>query len=184
MGGMKDLVSQAEFGNLIGVSRQRVYRMVQDGKLDGHGPDNHVDINSPAARDLVARSERTKSDKAEQRAERRAELEVKKLEQQGLNLDLKNRQMRGKLRDAQLQDAAFVELLQAAADRFRAAGPAVLDEIIAAAMKEGFDSRAQSELKFLNEIDAAADDILRQWGTLIRSWETTAQIMSTQDSLD
>lgn len=190
MAGSKNQVSQAEFARLIGVNRARVNKLKREGRLSGDG--TNVDINTPYAQELLHKSgnaqraqelEQQKLEAAAARAERRAELELRKIEQQGLNLDIKNRQLRGKLRDAKLQDEAFARLMQALVDRYRGMPPAVLDRIIAGAMKDGWSSRAKSEAMMYKFMDDAAEDIRNEWNALIKSWNSTAVIMSGQDAL-
>jgi hypothetical protein len=169
---------------MIGTHRTYVNRLCKDGKLETSG--YQVNIDTPFAQDLLQQGKRKKSRKAsgdtDKRSERKAELELRKIEQQGLNLDIKNRQLRGKLRDSRMQDEAFISLLQAAFDRIRGI-TSTLEPIINAAIAEGFDSRPESEALMLKYLHDSEEDIRKQWDALVRSWESTAVVMSGADAI-
>jgi hypothetical protein len=185
---VKNVATQTDFAKRIGTTRGYVNGLIKDNKLAVIGTD--VDLDNASAKYYIKRakergvgSDADAQRKQEDRAERRALLEIKKLEQQGMNLDIKNRQLRGKLRDAALVDSAFFELLQAALDSFRASVPADLDEIIAAAIEKGFDSRAESLSMIHASQEDIAEDIRNQWAKKVRSWKSTAVVMRGQDNL-
>lgn len=191
------LISQAEFARRTGMQRAYINSLVGNRKLDSVG--TKVDTTCTYAQNMLksyeekmrraagsAAANEEEADKRAreqfERAERKSKMELYKLQQQGQNLDLKNRQLRGHLRDARMMDAAFAELLQSALDRFRGI-TSELNDIIAAAISDGTDSRAESEARLLSAMEDIAEDIQRQWANMIKSWDSTAVIMSGQDAI-
>lgn len=185
---MVQTLTKIKFAEQCGCPRGTVTKWVQAGKLELCG--DEINVETPWARDTLKRYDRKKLEnekkayKARQdKSERKSELELEKVKQQGLNLDLKNRQLRAKLRDARTQDAAFASLLQAAWDEMKSAALASIRPIITAAIANGHDSYAESESTMLTEIGLAAEDTRKQWDSLVSSWESTAVIMGNADKL-
>lgn len=176
------LITQSELARRLDCRKSYINKLCKTGKLPVEG--TRIRSDSPIVQEMIRKKNQPELDEEElKRKNQKQDMELKKLEQQGLNLDIKNRQLRGKLRDAKLQDEAFFSLLQISVDRMRGV-TSVLDQIIAAAISEGFDSRAESEALIYETLDDAAQDIREQWTELIDSWKSTAVVMSGAEKIE
>jgi hypothetical protein len=178
-----------EFAELCGVSKQAVSKAVQKGRLP-IGEDGKIDPSHP---DCVAYREKHKTvaappllehttlDERDQflagasspsppppqssggRGISRRDLELRKLEQQGDNLELKNKQLRGVLANVKFYDELFHTQLAFAVKTFKTLPDAIVDDLIALAMDRGTDARAEIMTEMTSSINEILADTKEGW---------------------
>jgi hypothetical protein len=90
-------------------------------------------------------------------------LELKKLEQQGINLELKNMQLRGLHANVKFYDEMFHTQLAAATKNFMNLPNACVDDIISVAMTKGTDARAEIVEDLTQYINELLEDVREAW---------------------
>jgi hypothetical protein len=153
-----------------------------NGKIDTECPEaiEYMARQKEAERERILEAEQKKRAKAKHSGKRgvkaaaiddgtgspmtsKQALELKKLEQQGINLELKNMQLRGLHANVKFYDQMFHTQLAAATKNFMNLPNACVDDIISVAMTKGTDARAEIVADLTEQINEILEDVREAW---------------------
>lgn len=180
MGGSKTITLVA-FAKSCKTTKQAVGQMVNKGRLPVN-KNGRIDPKDPVcqaykAKRMVAAKKKAKKEKDKKASDKkkkgdsgedsgktnRYSLEMQKLKQQGENLLLKNKQLRGVLANVKFYDQMFHAQLGYAVSSFMTLPDTCVDSLIALAVAKGTDARAEIVSDLTERINEILEDTKDGW---------------------